>query len=380
MKCTSEMEFHQQKPGFQTESDAHTDACSRQRFIAKCDGRGPVGDTGSLMKSGQEGGQEVEYDHQESVEQHQRQQIEDDRTRPRRYKWQVVWINVIYYTILHLLAVWGLYSVFFTAHIATSLSALFYYILGGIGVTAGCHRLWSHRTYRATWQLRTLLMLMFTMAGQNDIYEWSRDHRLHHRKSETEADPHNAKRGFFFAHMGWLLVRKQKSVLREGRKISMVDIEADPVVRFNRRFYLPLMLMMNIVLPMWTARFGWNENLLASFLVCGVLKYVVTLHATWLVNSLAHISGNKPYDRDISPAENRSVALFAVGEGWHNYHHVFPWDYKAAELPGGPLNITTLFIDFFALIGWVYDRKTVSEEVIDRKSAKSGDGTRKKTA
>lgn len=75
--------------------------------------------------------------------------------------------------------------------------------LGGFGVTGGVHRLWSHRAYKAKTPLRIILMLCFSLAGQNPIYDWVRDHRVHHKFSETKADPHDSNRGFFFAHVGW---------------------------------------------------------------------------------------------------------------------------------------------------------------------------------
>lgn len=85
--------------------------------------------------------------------------------------------------------------------------------------------------------------------------------------------------------------------------------------------------------------------------------------------------GNKPYDKYINPAENQSVAMLALGEGWHNYHHVFPWDYKTAELGNYRMNFTTAFIDFFAKIGWAYDLKSVSEEMVRKRVERTGDGT-----
>ena len=79
--------------------------------------------------------------------------------------------------------------------------------------------------------------------------------------------------------------------------------------------------------------------------------------------------------RTISPTENTFVAHVAFGEGWHNYHHVFPWDYKAAELGNYKGNLTTSFIDFFARIGWAYDLKTVSREMVEKRVARTGDGS-----
>lgn len=79
--------------------------------------------------------------------------------------------------------------------------------------------------------------------------------------------------------------------------------------------------------------------------------------------------------RSINPSENLSVSLGALGEGWHNYHHVFPWDYKAAELGNYRANLTTAFIDFFALIGWAFDMKTVTNDMILKRASRTGDGS-----
>merc|ERR1711935_867440 len=94
----------------------------------------------------------------------------------------------------------------------------------GIGVTGGAHRLWAHRTYKAHWTIRTFLMLMFSIANQGTIYHWARDHRVHHAKSDTEADPHDITRGFFYAHMGWLLLKKAKAVKIAGKEIDCADL------------------------------------------------------------------------------------------------------------------------------------------------------------
>lgn len=124
----------------------------------------------------------------------------------------IVWRNVALMAYLHMGAIYGLYLAFTSAQWKTSALAFFLYILGGIGITAGAHRLWAHRTYKAKFPLRVLLGIMNTLAFQNDIYEWSRDHRVHHKYSETDADPHNATRGFFFSHVGWLLCKKHPHV------------------------------------------------------------------------------------------------------------------------------------------------------------------------
>lgn len=199
------------------------------------------------------------------------------------------------------------------------LTAYFMYMMGGLGITAGAHRLWSHKTYKAKFPLRMILMILNCSAFENDIYEWSRDHRVHHKYSETDADPHNATRGFFFSHVGWLLTKKHPDVSRKGKNIDCSDLLHDPIVRFQRRHYLPLVLTFCFIVPTLIPYYLFGETLWNSFFVCSILRYVVLLNSTWLVNSAAHMFGNRPYDQNINPSENRFVSYWAIGEGYVNY-------------------------------------------------------------
>lgn len=106
-------------------------------------------------------------------------------------------------------------------------------ILSSIGVTAGAHRLWSHHSYKATWQLRLILMTFQTLSVQYSLYNWTRDHRLHHRHTDTDADPHNSNRGFFFSHIGWSLMMPHPEVEKHIKSIDMSDIEQDKIVMFQ---------------------------------------------------------------------------------------------------------------------------------------------------
>lgn len=138
------------------------------------------------------------------------------------------------------------------------------------------------------------------------------------------------------------------------------------------------MLLMPIVcfiVPTLIPVYFWNETWTNSWFVATMFRYTFILNVTWLVNSAAHKWGNKPYDKNINPTQNMTVAMFALGEGFHNYHHTFPWDYKTAELGNSRLNFTTQFINFFARIGWAYDLKTVSPSIIEKRVKRTGDGT-----
>ncbi|XP_074605761.1 acyl-CoA Delta-9 desaturase-like [Brevipalpus obovatus] len=290
------------------------------------------------------------------------------------YKLQIVWRNVILFAFLHIAALYGIKLMLTDAKWQTNVIAFLMYIMSGLGITAGAHRLWSHRSYKAKWPLRVILCVFNCLAFQNDIYEWSRDHRVHHTYSETDADPHNATRGFFFAHMGWLLCKKHPNVYNKGSGVDCSDILADPIVRFQRRNYLALVALCCFILPTVIPWLLWGETKWNAFFICAIFRYCFTLHTTWLVNSAAHMWGNHPYDKNINPTENLGVALGAIGEGYHNYHHTFPYDYAASEY-GWKINITTMFIDGMAKIGWAYDRKKVSENVLRMRIERTGDGS-----
>lgn len=200
-------------------------------------------------------------------------------------------------------------------------------------------------------------MLSNSMANQGSIYHWSRDHRVHHKHSETNADPHDATRGFFFAHVGWLLVKKHKNVIEAGKQLSFEDLEADPVVMFQRRLDPWFSLFMCLVFPGLVCML-WGDSFWNGYWVAGALRYVVVLHFTWMVNSAAHFFGERPYDPKSNPAENLWVSIGALGEGWHNWHHKYPFDYAASEYGASrQYNPTKMLIDTFAWMGLVSNRK-----------------------
>jgi stearoyl-CoA desaturase (delta-9 desaturase) len=112
-----------------------------------------------------------------------------------------------------------------------------------------------------------------------------------------------------------------------GCSVDMSDLWSDPIVRFQRRFYIPLIIIIWGLIPTLVPYYLWQERLWYSFLGCVCFRYVYVLHATWLVNSLAHLEGHRPYDRNIGPRENNAVIYFAFGEGIHKDFFFFPHFY-----------------------------------------------------
>jgi len=263
----------------------------------------------------------------------------------------------IYITLVHIVGLVGATKVVECSK-ATLMWAFLLWPITGFGITVGVHRLWSHRSYSASFPARLFLMLCNSIANQGSIYHWARDHRVHHKYSETDADPHNAMRGFFFAHMGWLYVKKHPEVIRAGKELDFSDLHEDPVVMFQKKLDPWFALYMCYVFPAQIAVKYWGESFWPAFFVAGGLRYMCVLHFTWLVNSAAHLFGDHPYDVVSYPAENPYVSFFAVGEGWHNWHHKYPYDYAASEFGvSSQFNPSKLFIDTMAAVGLVWGRK-----------------------
>ena len=218
----------------------------------------------------------------------------------------VNWVTAILFTLLPVAALISLPWYGITHGFSTASVVLFFVFLwaGGVSITAGYHRLWSHRTYNAHWSVRLFLMVFGAMSLQNSILIWASQHRTHHRfVDDVERDPYSAKRGFWFSHMGWIL-RNYKS--GENDFSNARDLERDPMVMFQHRYYLPLVLATNVALPL---ALGWAVgDTLGVFLLAGLLRLIVNHHFTWFINSLAHMWGAQPYTDENTARDNGWLA------------------------------------------------------------------------
>jgi len=289
--------------------------------------------------------------------------------KENKFKAHVVWRNVAIFVVLHIGALVGFYQFVFLAKWPTVLWTIFCYLCAGLGITAGAHRLWSHRCFKARLPLKLCLLVFNCMSFQNHVIEWSRDHRCHHKWTDTDADPHNTNRGFFFSHMGWLLVRKHPKLKEMGSKLDLSDLTNDPLLAFQKKHYLLMVLLFCFLLPTAIPVYLWKEKALVAFYTAGIFRYCLMLHSTWFINSIAHMFGYRPYDVNITPTESVWTTIAALGEGGHNYHHTFPQDYRTSEMPY-IFNFTRMFIDTCAALGLAYDLQTVAKESIQRQKDK----------
>ncbi|XP_063976918.1 acyl-CoA Delta(11) desaturase-like [Diachasmimorpha longicaudata] len=302
-----------------------------------------------------------------------------DGKKEKRYafgfKTQVYWGNVIGIFIWHLLSFYYFITFPYLQHKGLVIWAFVLAELNLLSITAGVHRLWCHRAYKAKAPLRLLLAVLYYSTGENRIIQWVREHRCHHKYADTDGDPHNSQRGFFFSHFGWQMMRKHDAVINGGNTIDLSDVEADPIASFFDKRYVFFKTLFCFFLPVFVPVYFFDQDLKAAIITQWLMRYPYVVNMMFSVNSFAHTYGYRSYDKTIRPAENGIISLLMVGEGWHNYHHAFPWDYKASELGWALFNRTTFWINFFAKIGWAYDLREATPDHLKRIIERKGDGT-----
>mmetsp|Transcript_14719 Transcript_14719/g.24362 ORF Transcript_14719/g.24362 Transcript_14719/m.24362 type:complete len:805 (-) Transcript_14719:692-3106(-) len=266
-------------------------------------------------------------------------------------------IHVPLLTITPLLALYGVLTCNFNMN--TLIWAVIYYFFTGLGITAGYHRYWAHRSYDASLPMRLVLMLAGTGAVEGPIRWWSRDHRAHHRYTDTEKDPYSAKKGFFYSHIGWMLLLKDP---KNMGKADISDLNEDPLVRFQHKNYLWMVAIMGLVFPAAVAYFGWGDWK-GGLLIAGFARIVFVHHATFCVNSLAHFLGTQPFADSHTPKDSVITAVVTLGEGYHNFHHEFPQDYRNA-IKFYQYDPTKWLIKFCSFFGLTYNLRQFPENEI----------------
>jgi stearoyl-CoA desaturase (delta-9 desaturase) len=194
------------------------------------------------------------------------------------------------------------------------------YIIGGLSITVGYHRLYAHKAYTANPFFEWCILLGSTLSLEMSALMWSHDHRIHHNHVDTDKDPYSIKKGFWYAHVLWLF-----DYQREYDKSLITDLLNNPRVVFQDRYYLALVVAVNLAVFL----IGWLfVGPLASFFFGVLLRMAMIHHSTWFINSLCHTIGSKTYARELSAVDNAILALLTFGEGYHNYHHAFAADYR----------------------------------------------------
>ncbi|KAI1709695.1 delta(9)-fatty-acid desaturase fat-7 [Ditylenchus destructor] len=285
-----------------------------------------------------------------------------------KYSHEISWKTLVYYTVVHIAGLVGFYHAIYTAKWLTLAWCIVCWWLSVVGIMAGAHRCWSHNAYKVNTPLKLIILAMNCMAYQLDVIRWARQHRCHHKWLDTDADPHNVARGFWFAHIGWTVLKPHPKLKEMGAKLDISDLTSDRWLMFQKRHFTILCLIFCYLVPTIVPVFLWKETPFVALLTAGFFRYCVALHCTYCINSVSHTFGYRPYNASISPTDADWMNAISLGEASHNYHHVFPQDYRSPELV--IFNSLVLFINFFALFGWAYDLKTMSKECVMRQLAK----------
>ncbi len=170
--------------------------------------------------------------------------------------------------------------------------------------------------------LYVVALLFFGAAAfQQSALAWASQHRDHHRYVDTDNDPYNIKKGFFWAHMGWLFFGKYRFYYANAG-----DLVDSKLVLHQARHYPLWSLTAGVIVPMILG--VWAGHALGAFILCVCFRTVFVHHGSWCINSVCHTFGKKTYDARSSARDHWLVALITFGEGYHNFHHRFPNDYR----------------------------------------------------
>jgi stearoyl-CoA desaturase (delta-9 desaturase) len=235
----------------------------------------------------------------------------------------VNWLNLVFLLGTLLIALigtpWYLLKVGLGWPEAVTFGVLWFFV--GLSVTAGYHRLFSHKTYQASWPVRLFFLVFGAGALENSVLKWCADHRVHHAHVDEERDPYNITKGFWWAHIGWIFFENESPSPTVVR-----DLAEDPLVVWQDRYYAWIGLGVAMGIPLIVGLL--TGRVLGCLLIGGVLRIVVSHHGTFFINSLCHMVGGRPYSTEHSARDSAVMAVLAFGEGYHNYHHSFPFDYR----------------------------------------------------
>jgi len=280
-----------------------------------------------------------------------------------RIPWdRVNWKTSIFLAVINTLAVTAvpLYLWHFGLDWFQVVLFFFFYITTGLSITLGYHRLFSHLSFKAKMPVKLATLLFGACAFENSALDWCSDHRKHHKHVDHDDDPYDISKGFFWAHIGWLLFKLGPEMPMD----NVNDLKRDPLVMWQRKWCMPIAFILGFGLPTLLG-YLWSgfEGALGAFLLAGILRVFAVQHSTFFINSMCHSVGRQPYSSRCSARDSAIMALFTFGEGYHNYHHEFQHDYRNG-VKRSNFDPTKWTIWALEKVGLVSDLRRVSNEKI----------------
>ncbi|WP_425361863.1 fatty acid desaturase [Candidatus Tisiphia endosymbiont of Mystacides longicornis] len=247
----------------------------------------------------------------------------------KRIVWSIFFVLIIYPIILSCLVI-KYYASYKIGLFEISLFIAGYYG-SNIAVGVGLHRLWSHHAFKTNKVVEFILVMMSAATFQGPVLSWASNHYKHHTYTDKDQDPHSTLKfenrilGFLWSHIGWMIIDgSYKSIDR----VTMVKLGKNKLLRWQLKHYWQISLFMNTIVPALIGYLigGTIISAYAGFLFIGMGR-ALQQHATFCVNSLCHFVGSKKYYKGTA-GDIWWMALFLLGENWHNFHHAFPSDYR----------------------------------------------------
>ncbi|OGW79071.1 MAG: hypothetical protein A2Z83_02300 [Omnitrophica bacterium GWA2_52_8] len=233
------------------------------------------------------------------------------------------WVGIIFFIILHLVAIVGapLYVIFNGVTAAETALFAAYFMLTSLSITIGYHRLFAHTSFKAHPFIRFLLLFFGAATFEQSALKWSSQHRQHHQFTDTDKDPYDISKGFWYAHMGWILFWKHRV-----NYDNVPDLQRSRLVMHQHHHYSWWSVGAGIALPMLIGFMIGRP--LGAFVLAVSLRLVLVLHSAFFINSYAHMVGTRGFDGKVSARDHWLGAILTNGEGYHNFHHKFPNDYR----------------------------------------------------
>jgi len=246
------------------------------------------------------------------------------------------------------------------------------YVVTGLGITIGYHRLFTHRAFQTNNVMKAILAIFGSMAVEGPVMKWVADHRRHHQHSDHDNDPHSPHlhgkgfwgflQGLWHAHVGWVFEPDAPGLYR-----YVGDLKKDPVIRAMHKLF-PLWVLIGLLIPAvlgGVITMTWTGALL-GFIWGGLVRVCLVHHITWSVNSICHLFGKKDFKSDDESRNNVIVGILAFGEGWHNNHHAFPTSARHG-LRWWQIDTSYMLIRAMEMVGLAYNVRVPTRESMQSK-------------
>jgi stearoyl-CoA desaturase (delta-9 desaturase) len=233
------------------------------------------------------------------------------------------WTAAIFMPLITLIGFIGtpIYIYYNGLKLSEFLLFFFFFMATGLAITMGYHRFFSHTTYKANKIIEFLLLFFGAGTFQKSAIRWASQHRQHHQFTDTELDPHNSRKGFWYCHVGWIMFYKHNIDFN-----NVKDLQKSKLVMHQHKYYDLWSVSAGMILPMALGILIGHP--LSTFLMAICLRLSLVLNAAFLINSYAHMIGSSEFDHKASAKDHWLGAVMTNGEGYHSFHHKFPTDYR----------------------------------------------------